>query len=465
MRSLLAAVLWLSLAACSKDAPSAAPVVAAKDAGAVPTQSVHLVITGHETGLLPAAAPRLLAQWKAQEHWPDTLLLSTGDLFSGQALSSHFDGLPTAEVMKLLTYRAAALGNHDLELGLDTLSRFRAAAGLHLLAANLAQPTSAQPAVEVEPFVVLEAHGVKVGVVGLTSEKTIKTTAWGRAAGLSLRPLEPTLTAAVEGARKAGALALVVVVDDCFAAVQPAFLAHPEWKVDVVVGSRCEGAQEATAVGTRFLSIGDDLSVYVSATVQVTAAGLTSVTASRVAVAPNGPEDEDLKAIHARWQARLDADLGQKLGFARKGYAEDAPELRWLVATALQVQTKADAALINQKGIRAALPKGELTRATVHSLLPFENAVVLVKVPGEVLLKLKADRAAYVLLPAKVDPAATYTLVTTEYLYFGGDGLGLELVDPSPQPNGQMWQTPVMEWLAAQKTDERHPLERVLQRR
>ena len=42
---------------------------------------------------------------------------------------------------------------------------------------------------------------------------------------------------------------------------------------------------------------------------------------------------------------------------------------------------------------------------------------------------------------------------------FGGDTLGLAEFDTDPQTTGQMWQTPVIEWTAAKKTDEKNPLD------
>ena len=132
------------------------------------------------------------------------------------------------------------------------------------------------------------------------------------------------------------------------------------------------------------------------------------------------------------------------------------------MATALKVQTKADAALINKRGIRAALPKGPITRATIYDLIPFENAAITVKLKGEVLQKLKSHPDGFVVAPAKLEPEKLYVVATTEYIYFGGDGLGLEVVAPDPDFTGEVWQTPVVEWLRAQKSNEKKPIEALL---
>ncbi len=460
IRSVLVA-LSVVAAFTSCDDQKSAPAVEVKDAG-VPPRHVSVLVTGHETGHLVTEGPRLVAQWKLKEKWPDAIALSTGDMFAGSAISSQFFGASTAEVMKALQYRAGALGNHDLDLGLDTLQQFRAASGVTMLAANLKDKEKSEHPLKIEPFTVITREGVKVGVVGLTSEKTIAAPVSGRSDGLELISTEAALPPALEGVRKAGAEVVVVVVDDCFTSLSKMFEAHPDWSADLVVGSRCDGANEAKVRDVPFFSVGDDCSFYVSASIDVTVDGKKTVKVARTALDLKVTEDADLVALRARWQAKLDEQLGAVIGFSGSGLKADSPQLRTLVATAMRDETKSDAALINRKGVRAELPKGKLTKAHIYSMIPFENAVLTVVVKGEVLEKLKANPEAVMLMPAKFDKTKEYQLVTTEYLYFGGDGLGLEADAPSPELTGQVWQTPVIEWLQKQKTSDKKPLEKLL---
>jgi 2',3'-cyclic-nucleotide 2'-phosphodiesterase (5'-nucleotidase family) len=441
-----------------KPAAPSTDTAAVKDAGPQ-ARHVSVLVTGHETGHLVAMAPRLIAQWRRDEKWPDAIALSTGDLFAGSSISSHFFGLSTAEVTKALQYRAAALGNHDLDLGIKTLQAFRAASGITFLAANLKDKPNAEEPLKLEPFTIIEREGVKVGVVGLTSEKTIGTTVAGRASGLELVPTESVLPGALEGVKRAGADVVVVIVDDCFNGLAKLFESHADWKADLVVGSRCDGPNEAKVNGASFYSVGDDVSYYVSASVEIAPTGEKIVKVARTALDPKIAEDADLVALRERWQKKLDEELGTVIGFTKTGVKEADPRLRTWVATALKEQTRSDAALINKKGIRAELPKGKITKASIYSMIPFENAVLTVMVKGEVLEKLKANKEAVLVLPPKIDKAKDYQLATTEYLYFGGDALGLEDVAPNPELTGQVWQTPVIEWLEKIGSKEKKPLE------
>ncbi len=450
-------LLAVLVIACKEEKP--APVAAAVVVDAGVTKRAHVLVTGYETGELPIAGPRMLAKWARDEQWPEALVLSTGDMFSGNAVSSVFFGESSAQFARAMQYKAAALGNHDLDLGLDTFGQFRKQSDVTFLAANLKDKAGSEHALKLLPFMVVDRSGVKVGVVGLSSEKTIGTTVSGRASGLEMVPLATAVPEALTAAKAQGAQVNVVVIDDCFTVVKPLLDAHPEWKVDLVVGSHCEEAADTKSGSTHYFSAGAKLADYISAEWTVPADGPVTFAATRRTVAVDGPADSDLQAIADRWKKKLDDDLGQTIGYSKSGFKEDSKELRTWVATALRDQAKTDAGLINRKGLRAALPKGPITKASVYSMMPFENAVLTLKVTGEQLNKLKANPEAALVLPAKIDPKATYTLATTEYLYFGGDTLGLAEFDTDPQTTGQMWQTPVIEWTAAKKTDEKNPLD------
>jgi 2',3'-cyclic-nucleotide 2'-phosphodiesterase (5'-nucleotidase family) len=458
------ALVALSLFACPEDKPAPTPTptppVAAPNAPPPRSGKVTILVTGHETGGLVKNGARLLAQFR-KEGWPDALAFSTGDSFAGAVISSHFDGLPTAEVMKAMQYKASAFGNHDMDLGLAAIGKFRETSAVQLLAANLQDKEGADSPLKLAPSAVFTREGVKVGVVGFTSLKTLTTTESGRAAGLTLVPLENAVGPALESLKKDAPDVTIALIDDCFPVLKQVLDAHKDWKVDLVVGTRCENTVEDVSGATKYFSA-DDTAHFVSAKFELKADGSKALTAVRKEVPAAGDEDADLVALRDRWQKQLDEAMGEKLGFTKTGIKPDGNELRTLVAVALRDQLKADAALINKKAVRAGIAKGPVTRASIYDVIPFENAAITVKLKGEVLLKFKANPEAFIVAPAKIENDKEYVVATTEYIYFGGDGLGLEVVAPDPDFTGQVWQTPVIDWLRAKKTDEKKPLEALI---
>ncbi|MGH7816264.1 MAG: metallophosphoesterase, partial [Candidatus Binatia bacterium] len=65
------------------------------------------------------------------------LLLDSGDLMVGTAMSSVFRGEPDIAAMKFMRYDALALGNHDFDFGIAHLSALRKQAGFPFLCTNL----------------------------------------------------------------------------------------------------------------------------------------------------------------------------------------------------------------------------------------------------------------------------------------------------------------------------------------
>ena len=115
-----------------------------------------------------------------------------------------------------------------------------------------------------------------------------------------------------------------------------------------------------------------------------------------------------------------------------------------------------------------------ITSATIWDLVPFENEIVTVKVTGEQLLAaaqntearfagLRAKGEGFVdAKGAEIDPKKTYTLATMDYLYLGGDGFKLHEADKAPTQTKVSWQSALIEWTKAKKSDEKKPLETLL---
>ena len=59
-------------------------------------------------------------------------------------------------------------------------------------------------------------------------------------------------------------------------------------------------------------------------------------------------------------------------------------------------------------------------------------------------------------------PARRYRVVTTDFLFHGGDGYTFYRLDHAPQMTGTSWRKPVVEWTRGAKSDRQHPLEGVL---
>ncbi|MBK7862386.1 MAG: bifunctional metallophosphatase/5'-nucleotidase [Archangiaceae bacterium] len=481
------------LCACPAEKPkTAAPL----DAGS-PDVQLTLLITGAENGYLLATpdgegnmrggAAQLLGRWvKNEGHCAgrlkaggaaacedgSTLVLSTGDNANGAAISTFFHGEPTAELMAHMGYAASAFGNHELDFDNETFVKNRDASGITYLAANIGVTGEQGKKLGLEPYRIYTRRGVKVAVVGLSNRRAPTTVMQGRFQGLEILDPEAKLDELLPEVWKQGISALVVLMDGCLDSMPPLLEKHPTWRVSVVAGRKCGDATWPDHVGTtQLIYAGHHFFEYARVKLKVDpaqqpGARLREVKAELVPVVAGG-DDAEADAVSVKllvpWKQRLDEQLGENLGYTDKGLEQTSDLMYRWIATALREQLKTDVAIINRKGVRTNLPSGNVTAESIYNLIPFENSVVRVKVKGDQLKKLLDNPEARAAgAPKKVDPAATYSVATTDYQYFGGDAFTFAEADPNADFTGVMWQTAVIEWTRRLGSGAEKPLEKLL---
>ncbi|MGQ0508916.1 MAG: bifunctional metallophosphatase/5'-nucleotidase [Myxococcaceae bacterium] len=480
---------------CKKEQPPPAPApVHAATPAEDPKAEVRLLITGDEYGWLlrspdgdkpSGGAAEVLGQWTAEEKHcvgdpakctnAMTLALSTGD----PAISSYFQGKPAFDAMKAMGYAASALGNHELDFGKDAFVANRESGGFPVLAANVKATDAAQD-LQLPASQVFERNGLKIAVIGLAFENAGKVSMAGKFEGQQVEGYETALQREVPKAWEAGADAVVVLVDDCPTAIKETLEKNAALKITVLAGGHCNATLNDRAGNVALVSPGRRFQSYARVNLSFDKskpAGAKLVDTGVSVVEMSGATaaaDERLAGLITAWKEKVDAQLGTQIGFASKGLAQDSPQLSKWVLESWRSATQADVALMNRKAIRQGLPAGNITKATVYSVLPWENSLVVAKVKGEHLIAALqnpealfsgATKAGKAFKDAKgktIDPKRDYTVATSDYVYFGGDGFALEKADPLPTETGMMCQTPVIEWTQKQNTNDTKPLEKTL---
>ena len=180
-----------------------------------------------------------------------------------------------------------------------------------------------------------------------------------------------------------------------------------------------------------------------------------SARVTQTAVDPSIKDDpavDQMLAVYGPKVRALDVVIGKLKGELRKG-GSGAGSLGNFVADGMRAQGSirlgkpVDLAIMNGGGLRRnTISEGTLRARDIFELLPFENALVTLDLTGEQVLKLlgvvvsgreaqsgarityitKADKSAALeratLGNKEIDPTATYTVVTIDYLVnVGGD--------------------------------------------
>ena len=97
---------------------------------------------------------------------PNSILLSTGDMWQGGAESNLTKGLLVTEWMNELDFVAMALGNHEYDWGEEYIIRNDELAEFPLLAINVYDRDTNQRAEYCAPSVTLTRGGIEIGIIG-----------------------------------------------------------------------------------------------------------------------------------------------------------------------------------------------------------------------------------------------------------------------------------------------------------
>ncbi|UXI01935.1 bifunctional UDP-sugar hydrolase/5'-nucleotidase UshA [Photobacterium sp. TY1-4] len=121
-----------------------------------------------------AARKTLLDQLRAEveAQGGTALLLSGGDINTGVPESDLQDAEPDFKGMNMLGYDAMALGNHEFDNPLEVLRKQEAWADFPMLSANIYDKATGERLFQ--PYQIFERQGMKIAVIGLTTEDTAK---------------------------------------------------------------------------------------------------------------------------------------------------------------------------------------------------------------------------------------------------------------------------------------------------
>jgi 2',3'-cyclic-nucleotide 2'-phosphodiesterase (5'-nucleotidase family) len=165
------------------------------------------------------------------------------------------------------------------------------------------------------------------------------------------------------------------------------------------------------------------------------------------------PEDAAINQLLYPYKKEIDKEMNEVIAFSETSMMKGQPEgilgnfvadVVFTIANKYYVpedSIMAHFCMLNNGGLRTALPEGEITKGKIFELMPFENEIVILTLTGENVQKLlnyiaaadgvpvsgikigikdkKITRALIQDIP--FDPAQNYKVITSDYLSHGGD--------------------------------------------
>ena len=383
------------------------------------------------------------------------VLLDGGDMFQGTLESNLNEGAAVIHAYNAIGYTAAAVGNHEFDFGPEgpltvprsieddargALKARAAEAKFPLLVANISDTQSGNRIKwpNMPPSTIVEVAGLKLGLIGASTEATPFTTMPANFAGLVMKP--PIAIAIIEEAKQLRAQGAQLVLVTAHIGTRCNDLDHPNNTescerneeliklieelprntVDVIVAGHTHAAVahrindiaviESYSSGRAFGRV--DLRV--SADGHVTSVKIhkprmlcegepTGANAGNPlplsACSPGTYEGQPVTPV-AEIQQIVDAAVGpaakirdEKLGITlggpvTKSYGSESAQGNWITDLMLQANRGTHVAVTNGGGLRADIPAGPLTYGGLYEAMPFDNRFALVDVKGAHLRKL-----------------------------------------------------------------------------
>ena len=354
------------------------------------------------------------------------LMVDSGDLFQGTPVGMHFQGKSVIEWMNSVGYTAAALGNHDFDLGWKNTEELVRAAKFPILCGNLYTTGTNERVDWVKDMVMLDVAGVKTAIIGMVTEETAKISFAKNIDGLTFRPLHEMLPIKVEEARAQGAQFILFPVHaglpykPNLASVyrdmieqeargerpteyEAMELAHYVPGVDIIfAGHSHQGYDQpwedpvthtlvvqpyanGSSVGHITVRFDRRLGKMIGYRTHHDRGAL--VTLFEDEFWPDQGTAETIGAQVAVAEEGLDEQIGETRVNLQRGDA-DRGNLGALVADSIREFTGSDLAIQNTGGVRADIAPGPITKRDCLSVLPFGNTLVEVKVTGEFVRRL-----------------------------------------------------------------------------
>lgn len=413
----------------------------------------------------------LLDYFRKQD--PDLLYLDAGDMVQGSPFFNIFNGILEMYCMNQQDLICSTFGNHEFDNGLAGLDSMLRIADFPFVSCNY-HCDSTIIADLIQPHLIVENHGVKIGLTGVTCdpEGLIFAKNWA-----GIRYEDPVIAANREAKilRDKGCDLVVLLSHVGYSTadtIGDRLTALKSSDIDIIIGGHTHtNLEEGVYVNNM-----DGTPVLITQTGSKQAPiGYVQVTMKRGSRYPKChysvdsivchklyPADydltgcgQDMKDFIAPYLDQLQSMMQEKIGFSASYMDRGRPQslLGNFTADAIRAvgasmyDKPIDVGLMNVGGLRNDMPAGDVSLGDLYKIYPFENSFEILELKGSdlddlihsmagkklealsgvnVTLALEDTKAVAkeVLVGGKpIDPERTYVVATIDYLAEGNDGM------------------------------------------
>ena len=365
-----------------------------------------------------------LAAYKkaAEQTYQYVTLVDCGDAVQGDFIGTVSDGEYIVDIMNQLGYRFAVTGNHEFDYGMEQLSSLIDKANAQYLGCNITYSGSGENKLDkIKPYEIVEYGKTKVAFIGVaTPESLTKSTptyfmeddeyVYNFAQGNDGQNLYDCVQGYVDECEAQGADYVILLAhlgdaEESVPYTSPELIAATDG-IDVVLDAHAHSVIAGKTVenkagepvllsstGTKLANIGK---LVIHADGEITTELICGYSA----------KDADMDAYIQNVKAQYEIEMNKVIAtsdIALTCKTEDGIRLVRnrettigdLCADAYRAIGGADIGVVNGGGIRADIPKGDITYANMLAVHPYGNTLCVVRATGQEIIDLLETACMY----------------------------------------------------------------------
>ncbi|GAB3486681.1 5'-nucleotidase C-terminal domain-containing protein [Marinomonas epiphytica] len=337
------------------------------------------------------------------------LLLSAGDINTGQFESDVLFAEPDFKAMKLMGYDAMALGGHEFDQPLDVLQEQHAWAGFPFLAANVLNEKNNQPLFDA--YHIFEVDTLKVAVVGFINKHALQLAPTEHLEGIEILPAAVVAQDLIPKLRQQADLVIALTQMGANNVEESQKLAQAVPGIDIMITGQPHGALSSPITQNNTLIVqAAEWGKLVGRLDLVIQNG--KVTDSHHELIPVNASAELEEKEKTAWQLTGEAlepspevlelltpylalgqeEMGYEIGYNEADFSGQTNALTYqetplanLVTSAMKEKVKADIAISHAGEIQGDLPEGIINYFSVQAVLPSAHTIVYLELTSNEL--------------------------------------------------------------------------------
>ena len=366
---------------------------------------------------------------------PDALLLFGGDLGGGTLAGKLYRGSVMVDFLSDIGVDYANYGQHDFDYGLDNTQALTRRSKFTWISSNTLT-TEGSPIDGSVPFVIHKIGSTSIGIIGLVD----KVDTSSPRSGITQRDIMDCAKSAIG---HLSGVDYIIAITQMNSELNEQLLKEcPE--VDLVLGEETsQYITNAHFVGDKMIIDGcGNMGHLVEVSLRGEQGGQTlSVHPISTAVKPDERLERRVQAINEEIASRL----GVRLGTLPLDHIRTRHQIGEMVAGIFREHYGTDIALVQSGGIRANLTDGDITLRDIYSILPYENRIIPVRLPGRSIRRLienavsggeeaalagvevtsSEEELIIYVNGVRLDDSRDYTIALSEYVTSGGGGFDI----------------------------------------